>query len=445
MSEPKLRPKAPGSLPRLAHAVLLGLGLALATAAAALPESAAVCPVEAREYPGQDGAMWRGLYAARSGRVYTGLCGEGNSAHFYEYDPAGDSHRNLLDVAAFLGERGQGIRTSGKIHNRPVEDAKGNIYFCSMNNGAGPRNIDYASWRGGHWIRYIPAEQRFEDLGLVDQGVGCYPLAIDEKRNLLYGIGFTGYLYQCDIDKRVTRNLGRVDNWDICRDIACDDRGNVYGCFPISRVWKYDVERDRVQDLAVTVPYDPRVFPTELGNPMIDRAAIWRAVEWDPIDRVIYGVTCGSGSILFKYDPNEGAEGRATALGKLCDTRFLEPEGRQDIPYSPLAFALDSKHRRVYFVPSARAYAVDEYVETFGSAEEHHLIMFDLASGTRHDLGALQIKDGRKVFGCEAAAVGPDGTVYICGQAEVKDPARATRRIGKVPVALQLLIYKPEL
>ncbi|HUU28087.1 MAG TPA: hypothetical protein VM123_09760 [archaeon] len=402
------------------------------------------CLIETREYPGEDPAMWRGLYAARDGKVYTGLCGEGGSAHFYKYDPATDNQVCLLDVAEFLGERGKGIRTSGKIHCRPVEDREGNIYFMSMNNGAGPRSIDYASWLGGHWLKYNPRLDKFEDLGLVDHGVGCYPLAIDDQRNRLFAISFTGYLFRFDIGKRVSTNLGRVDNWDICRDIACDDKGNVYGCFPISRVWKYDALKEKVYDLSIQIPYDPTVFPTQLNNPMIDRAAIWRAVEWDPVDKAIYGVTCGSGSILFKYEPAVGTEGRVTALAKLCDPKFLDPPNRPDIPYSPLAFALDSKNRKVYFIPSARDYAVGEYVETFGIAANHHLIMYDLNKNERHDLGMLRASDGRRVFGCEAASVGPDGTLYICGQAEVKDPGHATSHIGKIPVALQLLIYKPQ-
>ena len=104
-----------------------------------------VCLVETREYPGKDNAMWDALYAARNGIVYTGLITEGGSAHFYTYLPSHDENSLIADIAEFLGERGKGIRTSGKIHNKPVEDDEGNIYFVPMNNGAGPRTIDYTS------------------------------------------------------------------------------------------------------------------------------------------------------------------------------------------------------------------------------------------------------------------------------------------------------------
>ncbi len=402
-----------------------------------------ICLVETRAYPGKDPVMWGSLYAARSGKVYTGLCTEGGSAHFYEYDPVKDVNICLYDMAEFLDERGKGIRPSSKIHTEPTEDNEGNIYFVTMNDGAGPNNIDYTSWQGGHWFKYDPKAKKLEDLGLVDTGVGCYGFTIDKKGNYLFGVGYTGYLYRFDIKNRITKNMGRVDNWDICRDIVSDDEGNIYGSFPVARVWKYDAKKEKVYDLSIRIPYDPTIFPTQLTNPMIDRSTIWRAVTWDPVDRVIYGITCGSGSILFKFDPYDGPEGKITSLARLCDPRYYGTN-RKDIPYSPLAFALDSKNRKIYFVPSAREYTISKYVETFGSIKKHHLIMYDLNENKRVDLGALETVDGRRVFGCEATSCGPDGTVYICGQVEVKNPENATRYIRGIPVALQLIIYKPE-
>ncbi len=401
-----------------------------------------ICLVETREYPGKDVCMWDGLYAAKNGEVYSGLITEGVSAHLYVYIPSVDKNVLLYDIADFLKERGKGIRTSGKIHNKPVEDGEGNIYFCPLNNGSGPRSIDYMSWIGGHWMKYCPGTKILENLGLVDEGIGCYPLTIDPDRKYLYGVGFTGYFYRFDIKKSVTKNFGRVANWDVCRDIFCDDQGNVYGCFPVGRVWKYNAEHEKVVDLSISIPYDPTIYPSQLMNPMIDRTCDWRSIEWDPLDKVAYGVTCGSGSLLFRYDPHNGKEGKITPLVRMCDNKFLE-SGRKDIPYSTLAFALDSKNKKVYFVPSAREYTTDQYAETFGNKQPHHLIMYNINTEKRVDLGILQTRDGRNVFGCEAASVGPDGTLYICGQVEVSNPELATDYIADTPVALELIIYKP--
>ncbi len=401
------------------------------------------CIVETREYPGRDPVMWDGLYAASDGKVYSALINEGESAHFYMYDPESDTNILLCDLAEFLDERGKGIRSTGKIHNKPVEDDEGNIYFVSMSNGSGPNSIDYTSWVGGHWLKYDPETMEVEDMGLVDQGIGCYPLAIDKKRGYLFGIGFTGYFYRFDLKTRVTKNLGRVSNWDICRDIFCDDEGNVYMSHPTARVSRYDAEKEKVYETSLSTPYDPTVFPTQLKNPMIDRTNIWRAVEWDPLDKVAYGITCGSGSILFRFDPHEGQDGKIEELVRMCDSRFMEGD-QKDIPYSTLAFAVDSRNKKVYFAPSARGFSTQKYEETYGSKEDHHLIMYDITRNMRVDLGVLRTADGRKIFGCEAASVDPDGTLYLCGQAEVKDKKKGTRMIGETAAALQLIIYKPQ-
>ena len=138
-----------------------------------------ICLIETRAYPGKDPSMWDALYAARNGMVYSGLCTEGSSAHFYAYDPAKDKNMLLYDMAEFMNERGKGIRTTGKIHNKPVEDNEGNIYFVPLNNGSGPRNMDFNSWQGAHWTKYNPGTGVLESLGFIEEG--CYPLAIDKN------------------------------------------------------------------------------------------------------------------------------------------------------------------------------------------------------------------------------------------------------------------------
>src|SRR5665647_1060895 len=204
----------------------------------------------------------------------------------------------------------------------------------------------------------------------------------------------------------------------------------------------YDAKKEKVYETSLQIPYDPTLFPAEMRNPMIDRTNIWRAVVWDSTDKVAYGVT-GGGSILFKFDPHDGPEGKITTLTKMCDSKFLDGD-HKDIPYSTLAFAVDNRNRKVYFAPSARNYNTKGYDETFGSGEDHHLIMYDIKTNQRVDLGAMRTADGRKVFGCEAASFAPNGILYICGQVEVKDKKTATGMIGDIPVALQLIIYKPQ-
>lgn len=400
------------------------------------------CIVTSAEYPGNDPVMWYALYSSvKTGEVYTGLCTEGGSAHFYLFDPSKKDKKNIMvsEIASFENEKGKGIRASAKIHNKPVEDLEGNIYFVPMNNGSGPRVIDYNSYRGSHWVRYDPKTGTLKNLGELEDGF--YPLTIDNSHGLLYGVSFTGYLFQFDLKTRKTRNFGRVSNWDIGRTIFCDDKGNVYGTLPKGRVWKFDYEKQEVVDLPPIIPFDASFYPTTLLNPMIDRTYDWRAVEWDSVGKVAYGITCGSGSTLFRYDPHKGKNGEVISMGSLTSSKFWGT-GRKDLPFSTLAFTLDQKNRKIYFVPSARDYAIDGSAETFNFPAPSHLIEYDLATNSRIDLGAIVTDDGRRVFGCEAATVGQDGTLYFCGQVEVRNKEKATHFIGDIPVALQLLIYK---
>ncbi len=411
-----------------------------------------VC-ADSREFPGgrKEAQMFSALYAARDGVVYVGLCTHAGSAQFYRYDPRADRVRHLADMAEFLGQAGRGVRTAGKIHTRFVEDAQGRIYFGTMCEDSGPPNIDPYSWEGPHWLRYDPKSDRLENLGLINRLWGIYGLAIDPRRNHLFATAWDGHLYRYDIANGITRDLGRIDNWDDLRHIAADDDGNVYGCYPKARIWRYDPKTEMVHDLSVQIPYDPLVYPRRLSNPMLDRKAIWRVVEWDPVDRVIYGIDGGS-SILFKYDPRDGPEGKVTSLARLCAERFYQ-SNRKDIPYSSLAFTL-GRDRKVYYAPAGLDFDYEARLEAARLAQARgvksppysELIVYDLKSGRRENRGVLRTIDGRQVFGCGGAAAGPDGTIYLGAAVEENDSAKAAGKVaGAHPFAMRLLLYRPGL
>ena len=72
-------------------------------------------------------SMWSALYGAKSGKIYIGLCCHAEAAHFYEFDPATEKMRHIVDLTELHEERGEGINTNGKIHVRMGEDNDGNI------------------------------------------------------------------------------------------------------------------------------------------------------------------------------------------------------------------------------------------------------------------------------------------------------------------------------
>ena len=191
-------------------------------------------------------SMWSALYGAKSGKIYIGLCTHAEAAHFYEFDPSTETMRHIADLAELHGERGAGINTNGKIHVRMGEDAEGNVYFGSLNEDTGPECIDPSSYLGAFWYRYRPSSGKLEVLGKISRHFGLLGMVMDPKYMRLYGLAEDGHLYMHDIAGKFTRDLGKVDDWDICRTIFADDEGNVYGSFPVAQIWKYDVKKDEV-------------------------------------------------------------------------------------------------------------------------------------------------------------------------------------------------------
>lgn len=426
------------------------------------PESAPspIVTVRAHRFIGgseREDSMWSALYAAKSGKLYVGLSTHAEAAHFYEFDPGADRVNHIADLTDFKGERGRGIRTTGKIHVRMSEDGEGRVYFGDFCEDTGPECVDPASYQGPHWFRYDPRQGKLENLGRINRQWGLLGFVLEPKYQRLYGLAEDGHLYTYDLRRRETADLGRVDDWDICRTIFADDDGNVYGSFPIGRIWKYDPKRDRIFDLrSVRLPIDPRATPRTMSNPLIDRKVYWRVIEWDPVDRVAYGVVCGD-SLLFKYDPRDGAEGRLTPLVRLCADRYLDADPSL-IPVATLAMTISPDHL-IYYAP-VLSVAFDYSGQSWDVADERKftarlsgkaappesvLIEYDPATNRRRELGVMRTEDGRKVFGLGGACAGrKDGKIYFVGAVEERDPDRVANKIDdRWPYSMALLGYTP--
>ncbi len=426
----------------------------------AKPAASPLVTVQAYRFTGgseREDSMWSALYGAKSGKLYIGLCTHAEAAHFFEFDPATEQMRHIADLTEFKGERGQGVRTSGKIHVRMSEDEQGRIYFGDFCEDSGPECVDPSSYRGPHWFRYDPKQQKLEILGQINRQWGLLGFVREPKYQRLYGLGEDGHLYYFDERKKTTTDLGRVDDWDICRTIIADDEGNIYGSFPIGRIWKYDPKQDRIFDLRATrLPLDPRATPRTMSNPLIDRKVYWRVIEWDPVDRAAYGVVVGD-SMLFKFDPYKGPEGQITPLVRMCAERYLHADPGL-IPVSTLALTISDKHR-IYYAPVISV-AFDYSGVSWDVADERAftarltgekvppesaLVVYDLGTGKRRELGIMRTPDGRKVFGLGGACTGQkDKKIYFVGALEERDPARVANKIdSRWPYSMGLVSYTP--
>ncbi|HLA39312.1 MAG TPA: hypothetical protein VJ417_04905 [Candidatus Glassbacteria bacterium] len=400
--------------------------------------------VKVLEYPDNykpDG-MWSGLYVAESGRVYSGLCTHGGSALFYEYDPATGVNRLVADIGEFMGDKGKGERTHSKIHTRFGEDDRGMIYFATGNQGSGPYSIDPSTWidKGSHLFRYDHSSGKLEDLGQVVPNFGSYGLVIDRSRRLAYLSCWNNHLVQFDIDRKKSRDLGRVSNWDVNRMIALDGQGNVYGTSDNHWLWKYDVAADRLVELPLQVPHDPTIrLNYENGHPALDRRQNWRYAEWDPVGRKIYGIECGR-SLLFEFDPADGEYGSTRLLADMA----LEVHKREHrFPYAPLAVGL-VPGKEVYFCQVSRSFDYGAQDQETEAKTQTFLERYDLKTGGKVVLGTMHSADGRNVLGLEGCEVARDGKVYFCGAVTETNPDKiAGRAAGEDPYSLQLLVWDP--
>ena len=178
----------------------------------------------------KDAHFWSALYVASNGKIFVGLCTHADAATVYEFDPRTERMRKLANLTELLGERGRGIWTNGKIHVQ-MQELDGWVYFGSLSEDNGPPAIDAASYEGPRWFRVNVESGRVETLGRINAFWGLLGQAMDKKRRIIYGLAENGHLYRYFIDQDRTEDMGRVDDWDICRTIVIDDDGNVYGTY----------------------------------------------------------------------------------------------------------------------------------------------------------------------------------------------------------------------
>lgn len=387
----------------------------------------------------KDAQMWSALYVASNGRVYSGLCTHGDAANFYEFDPVAGKMRRLANLTVLNEERGQGTWTNGKIHVQ-MQELDGFVYFGSLSEDNGPPVIDARSYRGPRWFRANLATGRVEALGYINAFWGLIGQAMDKTRRLIYGLAEDGHLYKYIIDQDRTVDLGRVDEWDICRTIFADDRGNIYGSRAPGRIWKYDPAQDRTFDLEqLQLPIVNQ--SRSMANPMLDRKSQWRVIEWDPTERVAYGIVGGT-NLLFKYEPQAGPVGRITPLVEMCSPAFRGGDPMA-VPHATLAMAISQKERRIYYltVTSGDFDYGSVSGDTLGSA---YLVSYDLKTGVRRDHGRVRTTDGRRSYGMQGMKVDAAGRIWFTGAFDEPAPALAAGKMqGRVPYCMGLGMIDP--
>ncbi len=399
----------------------------------------------------RDAHFWSAIYIASNNKVYVGTSTHASAASVYEFDIATSKMRHLANLTILLDELGKGIWTNGKIHVK-MQELDGYVYFSSFCEDNGPPAIDAGSYNGAYWFRINMESGKVEALAKVSNLWGTTGQAMDKNRRIIYGLDEIGHLRRYFIDENYTEDLGRVDYWDVCRTIFTDEAGNVYGSYPPGLIWKYDPEKERIfnlEFLRLPVTIDSR----SMANPMLDRRAQWRIIEWDPVDKVAYGIIGGS-NLLFKFDVNKGPEGEITPLAQMCAPAY-RGGNPFDVPHATLAMTINQKDRKIYYIPVTRGDFDYDLVSTEigitgkkavpAQADRQrsysYLVAYDLKTGVREDVGILVPTDGSYARGMEGAATDKDGKVWFVGSFEQSDEALKIN--GGFRSALGLGCYDP--
>lgn len=415
----------------------------LALAGTTFGQPARTIRLDHRVFPGlhaMDG-NWAALLAASDGKVYAGLAYHGGSGHLVYYDSKTDRVHDAGDLNALTGEEHLRRGPQSKIHSKFGEGKDGRIYFAThagnwfLKSRIGTKE----GYPGSHWMAFDPKTLQVENFGIGVPNQGMNTGNYDPLFNRIYGLSNprAEFVYY-DVAARRTVNKGRVNNHEsICRTLAIDDRGNVYGSFGAGSIFQYDPRTDVLRELSARVPI--REKGISLGRDYEKSETAWRAVVWDNETRRFYGVE-ESASILFSFDPEAASGGEIVRLGQLCVPGF---ENRRDVPYATLSLTL-GHDRKLYYAAAGREF---DYASSAGLGTSH-LLTYDLRTGKTEDLGEMLLEDGRRIIGTNAADTGPDGTVYLVGAIEVrpvsgKPVEAAERKIGDTYYRLALLIYHP--
>ncbi len=324
-----------------------------------------------------------------------------------------------------------------------MQELDGYVYFGSFCEDNGPPVIDAGSYQGPYWFSIRMSDGHVEALSKINSFWGLLGQDMDKTRRIIYGLAEDGHFYRYFIDKNYTEDLGRVDTWDICRTIFIDDIGNVYGSYPPGNLWKFDVNKERIYDLEhlkLPVSIDSRT----MANPMLDRRAQWRIIEWDPVDKAAYGIVGGS-NMLFRYDVHKGPEGEITPLGTVCAPSYRNGKPF-DIPMATLAMAISHKERKIYYIPVTKGdfdYGQVSAEKRLRTPTQSFLVSYNISTGEIDDLGILKGKDGRMSFGMGAAAVDREGKLWFVGAFEELNERYAAGTMSGVRYSMGLGCYDP--
>jgi len=400
---------------------------------------------------------YHSIVAASDGKIHFTLDTHNNdyACRYYTFDPETEAMALVGELDEVLGEDTATHIPQGKIHT-PLIEHDGKIWFAthtSFYRGGlpGTDSGDKIPHSGGHFMCYDLESGQFTDLARVLPSEGIITFHMDRANEILYGLTWpSGILTSYDIQKDELRCWGAVQGrgewghhpweWDrICRTLAIDPEGHVYGSTMDGLIWKYDRTQIRrvtyLDGLDLTrVPLSQSTEATMKG----DFHHNWRTIEWNPKTNSFWGIHFET-TTLFEFVPS------ANYIRTVAE---LRPEAYRGMPRNPeisqLGFMIGPEDTIFYLVHGPA-------VEIQGRPDVQsglYLLTFDIEKEKLTDHGPILSTDGRRVFFSESIAIGRDDHLYSVAWVEVLDPERRARiaearKFG--PAETERMIYEIQL
>lgn len=375
------------------------------------------------------------LISASDGKIYFSL-GTHNTDYacrFYSFEPKTEKITLIAELDKVVGEDAKKEYSQGKIHTR-LSEYKGKIWFAThtsfYNWDAALPGTEYGckkNFKGGRFMNYDLKTGKFTDLARIFPGEGVLSIALDRKNEIIYGLTWPSAIFvSYDIKTDDLRYWGAVQSrgewghhpweWDrVCRTLAIDPAGHIYGSTMDGLIWKYERTKARpisyIKGLDLSrAAFSQSAEETNKG----DFLNIWRTIEWNPNTNSFWGLHYHC-TVLFEFDP---------AVNYIRAVAELRHEAYFGMPKNPersqLGFMIGPKNTIFYLAHCPAVVLKDR--EPVQSAL--NLITYEIDKDKYADHGPILSPGKRRAFFAESIAIGPDDHIYTIAWVEIADLKR---------------------
>lgn len=209
---------------------------------------------------GGHNAVWD-FVRAPDGRFYVSVCGENEkplTALLYEYDPATGELRLIFDVAKIWIVDDRQMPPS-KIHTSIDFMPDGRLIMATHNTAPAPGHRQWMfeqhyehPWEGypGSILMLVdPDTNAVEIKGIPVPRESIYGGMLGNDPRFYYFLGYMrGHFYRIDLETNEVKDYGKVSEFSSCR-LVKDAKGRLYGSSYSGGFWRYDPEKDEIEDL----------------------------------------------------------------------------------------------------------------------------------------------------------------------------------------------------